>query len=96
VSILLGLRAKLAALGAALLAVLFFFLRMQSLKNQRDRAREERDVLKARSHVSRVQKKIKREEKAKLSSRRAEIIKELDKSVEDFKGLDNLTDSNDY
>jgi C4-dicarboxylate-specific signal transduction histidine kinase len=96
VSILLGLRAKLAALGAALLAVLFFFLRMQSLKNQRDRAREERDVLKARSHVARVQKKIKREEEKRLVSRKADLVKELEKEGDDFKGVDNLTDSNDF
>ena len=95
-SILTGLQAKLAALGAALLVVLSFFVRLQAVKNQRDKAVQQRDVLKARHHVSRTQKKIKREEEKKLVSRRAEIVKELEKDADSFKGVDNLTNSNDY
>ena len=92
----LGLQAKLYAFGAGLLAVLALILRMQVLKNGRDNARMERDVLKARVHVQKVNSKIKREEKVKLSSRRAELKKELSQAKEDFEGVDNFNKPNDF
>jgi len=91
-----GLQAKLMALGAALLAVLAFFTRLQVVKNQRDKAQQQRDVLKARHHVAVVQKKIKRKNEKELSKKKVEIRKEISKPKEEFKGVDNLTDSNDY
>lgn len=91
-----GLQAKLYTLGAAILAFLAFFVRFQAVKNQRDRAVMERDVLKVRHNVIKVQKKIAREEKKRLVSRKADIVKELSKKKEDFKGIDNLSDSNDF
>jgi thymidine kinase len=69
---------------------------MQSLKNQRDKAVVVSETLTARHHTQKIQKKIKREEERKLVSRRAEIIKEIKKPEEEFEGLDNLTDANDY
>jgi thymidine kinase len=93
---LVGLKAKLAVAGAAALSFLFLFLRMQSLKNQRDKAVVVSETLTARHHTQKVQKKIKREEEKKLVSRRAEIIKEIEAPEEEFDGIDNLTDANDY
>lgn len=91
-----GLQAKLYAFGAALLAALAFFVRFQAVKNQRDKARMERDVLKVRHHVVKQQRKIKRKEERVLVSRKADIVKDLSKKKEEFEGTDNLTDANDY
>lgn len=93
---LLGLKAKLAAAGAAVLAFLALWVRMKSLENQRDRAEQVSETLKARHHVQKSQEKIKREEEEKRVSLRADIIEEISKDEKDFKGLDNLTDSNDF
>jgi thymidine kinase len=92
----IGLKAKLAVAGTALLSFLFLFLRMKSLENQRDKAVVVSETLTARHHVQKTQKKIKREEEKKLVSRRAEIIKEIEKPEEEFDGIDNLTDANDF
>ena len=91
-----GLQAKLMAFGAAVLALLAMVLRMKVLKEQRDRAENQRDVLKARSHVIKTQRVIKRKEKEKLVSRRVELKKELDKEGEDFEGVDNFSEPNDF
>jgi len=99
---LLALRGKLAVIGAALLAVLAFFVRLQSVKNQRDKARTKAEVLGAVVHAERTKKRIKEEERKKGVSRRDTIekrTKELEEGVvkgEDFEGVDNLTDPNKY
>jgi len=85
-------------IGAVLLAVLAAIGRMQFLKNARDKAEVRADTLSATIHAERVKKKIIKEEENKLSSRRAELIKEIErkKKGETFEGVDNLTDPNDY
>lgn len=93
---LVGLQAKAAALGAAVLVILGFLLRLKIVTAQRDKAQVVAETLKARHHVQKVQKKIKREEEKKLVSRKADIIKQLEKPDEEFNGVDNLTNSNDY
>jgi thymidine kinase len=93
---LIGLKAKAAAFGAAALVVLGFLLRLKIVTAQRDRAIVVAETLKARHHVVKVQAKIKREEEKKLISRKADIIKQLEKSDEEFDGVDNLTDSNKF
>lgn len=93
---LVGLQAKAAALGAAVLVVLGFFIRLKIVTAQRDKAKVVVKTLKARHHVQKVQQKIKREEEKKLVSRKADIIKQLEKPDEEFNGVDNLTNSNDY
>jgi hypothetical protein len=90
----LGFKAKMAAFGAALLAVLALVARLKIVKYQRDRAVVVAETLKARHHVQKEQKKIIKREEEKLHSRRVEIIKEI--KQEKFKGVDNLSDSNDY
>lgn len=91
-----GLQAKLYAIGAGVLGLLALILRMQSLKNGRDRARQERDVLKARHHVQKTQKKIKRKEEERLVSHKADIVNQIKKEKEEFEGISSLEDSNDF
>ena len=86
----------MAALGAALLVILGFLLRLKMVTNQRDKAKVVAETLKARHHVAIVQKKIKREEEKKLYSRKAAIKREIEKDEPDFKGIDNLSNSNDF
>lgn len=90
------IKSKLALLGAGLLTVLALFVRYQSVKNQRDRYKQQSEILRSRSVVEQNQKKIVREEKKKQVSRKAELVKELNKSKEEFKGLDNLNNPNDF
>ena len=90
------IQAKLAALGAVALSIFYFIVRIQMLKNQRDKAEVVAETLKARHHVAVTQSKIKRKNKKELVSRKADIVKELEKSKEEFKGLDNLKNSNDF
>lgn len=87
---------KLYAIGAVVLIVLAAVGRMQMLKNARDNARLERDTLKARVHVIKVNKMIKKEEKKELFSRREELKKELSKEKKDFEGVDNFNKPNDF
>jgi len=91
-----GLQAKLMAFGAAVLGVLTLLLRMKVLKKQRNKARKQTDVLKARHQVIKQKRVIKRKEQERLVSRRADLKKELDKEGEDFKGVDNFSDPNDF
>lgn len=91
-----GLQAKLAALGAGLLALAAFFVRFQAVKNQRDKAVVVAETLRSRHTTQQVQKKIKREEEKKLISRTARIAAELEKDKESFSGVDNLSKPNDF
>ncbi len=91
-----GLQAKLMALGAAVLAFLALMTRLKIVKNQRDKAKEQTEVLKARQHVIKTQRIIKRKEQERLVSRRADLKKELDKEGEDFEGVDNFNDPNKF
>lgn len=89
------MRAKLAALGAALLAGLAFFIRFQAVKNQRDKAKQHSEVLQAQVHTLKVRGKIERETIAKEKSREIEIINELKKPKEE-REYPNFTKPNDY
>jgi hypothetical protein len=93
---LVGIQAKLAAAGAAVLAVLALWVRLQAVKNQRDRAVVVAETLKARHHTVLVQRKIKREEEKRLVTLKGDIEKEVKKDVKDFKGLDNLSNPDDF
>lgn len=92
---MLGLKAKLYAVGAAALSVLFLFLRIEALKHKNKKLKNTAETLKARQHVQATQKKIKRKEEKKLHSRRVEILEELEKEREEFEGLDNLSNANE-
>ena len=82
--------------GAAALAVLYAVLRINSLKHSRDKAQIKADTLTATVHAHKVRRQISKEEDKKLSSRRAEIIKEIKKEGEEFEGVDSLTNPNDW
>lgn len=85
-----------AVIGTALIAVLAALLRIQSLKNQRDKLRRERDTLDARVHINKVEKQLQRKKKERLSLERETIEREVSKEGEDFRGLDNLSKPNDF
>ena len=89
-------KAKLYAIGAGLLAFIAMFLRLQVVQNQRDRAKQQAETLKSRAKQAANQKKIKRKEEARLLQEKKEILEEISKPEEEFEGLDNLTDSNDF
>lgn len=89
-----GLQAKLYLLGAAVMAVLATWARMKFLKAKADKATIKANLLEATILSERVKKRIIKEQKKKEFTRRDELLKELKKSDEDFKGIDNLTNSN--
>ena len=88
------LKAKLIALGAAILSGLAFFVRFQSVKNQRDKARLRAEIAEAQVHQQKIRNRIIKEGKEKYVSRRVEIMRELEKEEEEFKGIPSLTDPN--
>ena len=92
--LLLKLKGYAWAIGAAILSILAIFGRMKMLENQRDKARVERDVAKAKVHVYRVEKKIKKKNKEELSS----SLKEVERKINEGKieELDNLINPNDW
>lgn len=58
---------------------------------------QQRDTLKATVNAERVRKKIEKEHKRDLEEIERKIKKEIKKKDEkEFKGIDNLTDSNDW
>lgn len=92
--ILSKLKIWLAAAGAVLLALLTF--RMKMLKSSLEQAREDNLILNASANAHRKKEEVIKEEEKKQVSRRADLVKELEKEGEDFKGLDNLNNPNDY
>jgi len=93
-ALLLKLKSYAWAIGAAILSILAVFGRMKMLENQRDKARVERDVAKAKVHVYHVEKKIKKKNKEELSS----SLKEVERKIKEGKveDLDNLINPNDW
>lgn len=90
---------QLKAWGWAIVTALVAVLGVTSVyfKNKAERAARQRDTLKATVNAERVRKRIEKEKKQELSRRESEIKKEVKKKDEqDFKGVDNLTDSNDW
>jgi len=94
----LAIRSKLTAIGAVFLTVLAFFVRLQSVKRQRNKARINAAVLDAVVNAERTKKIIKEEERKKGVSRRDTIREKVKEREEgkDFEGIDNLIDPNDY
>ena len=66
------------------------------MKEQRDAAREKVDTLKGTIKAEKKTKEVVKKEEKTLIRRRAEIKKEVEKDDKDFKGLDNLSDPNDF
>ncbi len=93
---LLGLKAKLAAFGAAALFVLGLIVRLKVVKAKAKRLKAANRTLKARAKTEQIQKKIKREEEKNLIGEIAKIEAELKKPAEEFKGLEVFNDPNDF
>jgi hypothetical protein len=92
----LTIKAKLALIGAVLLSVLAVFARLKLVEHQRDKQKVRADILDARLHIQKVQKKIVKEERDRLLSEEESLSKELSKKGEEFEGVDNLSDPNNF
>ncbi len=90
--------AQLKLWGAAAAAMLVAGLVIASkvLKGQRDRARKSRDTLRATIGAKKRAEMSKRRSEEEMRKEITKIEEEVEKPDEDFKGIDNLTDSNDY
>ena len=95
-SFLLGLKSKLYLVGAFLVAALGVLARVAFLKQARNKAEEKVEVLKAQAHANKIKSKIVKEESSKLSLKESEIKEKVEKKGENFEGVDNLTNSNDF
>ena len=94
--LLVKIKKNLYVIGAALAGLAYAVLRILALKRAKNKAEDQVDILKTTIHAERVKKEIIKEEEKKRVSRRADLLKELEKEGEDFKGLDNLNNPNDY
>lgn len=94
---LLSLKAKAYAIGAALLSAVGFFLRLQYLKNKNERLTRKAETLEARVVQDKVIRKKEKEIAEEFRSRETDLIKELERhDEEDFEGVDNLSNPNDF
>jgi len=94
--LILKINKNLWVIGGAILTVLAFFARLQYLKGARDRALVKADTMKATVHAERVKREAIKEQEKIYRRRRVEIKEELKKKGEDFEGVDNLTNPDDY
>lgn len=81
------------AIGAAVLAALAGYAGIQ--QHRAKKFKDKAETLKATVNAERVRKEVEKKEEEKLSLKESEIKKEVKKD-EHFKGVDNLTDSNDW
>lgn len=96
---ILGLKSKLYTAGAAIMAALAFFVRLQYLKNSNEKLQRKADTLEARVIQDKIIKKREQEVKGEFRSRSAALAKELEKKddkPEEFEGLHNLNKPNDW
>jgi hypothetical protein len=93
---LLWLKAKGMMIGGIVLAALAFFVRLKIVTAQRDKAQAKADSLGAALHVEHVRKKIIKEIGKEEVLRREDLLKEIKKDDKDYKGIDSLTNSNDW
>ena len=94
--ILLNLKAKLIAAGAALLAILAAFFRIKMLKDQRDKAKQTAEALKNRNQLLVEERKIIKEKEKEVASTEATLKQEEKKVDEEFKGASNLSNSSKW
>jgi hypothetical protein len=92
----LGFKAKLYAAGTVLLAVLGFFVRLQYVKGKVVRLEYERDTLAACVLQDKIIREREREVKEEYRDRELDALKELEKANEKFKGVDSLSNPNDW
>jgi hypothetical protein len=89
-------KAKLYVAGAAVMAVLGFFLRLQYVKNKAERMEVRAQIAEARVRQDKIIRKREKEVAEEFRSRETDLVKELEKDDADFKGLDNLNNPNDW
>ena len=88
-----GIRMWAYAIGSALFGGLILYAKM--LKKQRDAARRRGDILDAGRKANRKKESKIKEEEEVTTSRRAKLIRDIKENKdEEFKGSDNLSDSN--
>lgn len=90
------MKAKMAAVMAAFLAMAAFFLRLKYLEHQNEKMQHRANVLEARHHIDKVSKDIQRKKRKELSLQEKAIEKEKEKTPEEFSGYDNFSNPNDY
>jgi uncharacterized protein HemX len=88
----LNLKAKLALAGAAIIAVLGFFLRMSMLKNQNERLKVKAETLEAQAHQAKTIKKEEKKIKEEFRSRETDLLNELEEHSEIKEKLDKEED----
>jgi hypothetical protein len=93
--VLLGLKAKLAAFGLALVSLSALLLRVNYLKHKADRLERTADTLKARHAAEQTKKRLIKKEKERFVSRRADIVREITKPDEEFEGVKSLGEGTD-
>ena len=91
-----GIQSKLYMVGAALMAFLAVWARMKFLKSKVNKLEIKSHMLEATVLAERTKKRIIKERKKREFTRRDELYKELKKNDEDFKGIDNLSNSNKH
>lgn len=92
---LLGLKAKLAAFGTALVALSALLLRLKYLKNKTERLERISDTLKARHSAEQTKKRLIKKERERFVSRTADIVREIEKPDEEFEGVSSLGEKTD-
>lgn len=88
-------KVKLAALGAALLSLLAFFVRFRVVKNQRDHAVVVAHTIRVRHKVAKQRIVVEKERAAQQVSRSRELAAELEKKKEE-REMSQLTNPNDF
>ena len=77
-SFLLGLKAKAIAIGAGLLAIAAFFLRLKIVTAQRDHAREAQKAAETQRDQAKKQNRLDREIRNSRAAKRRQTIKEVE------------------
>lgn len=95
--LLTKIKAKLYAAGAIALTVVGFVLRMQYLKNKNERLTHKAEVLESRVRQDKIIRERERVVAEEYRDRETDLVKELErKDDEDFEGIDNLNNPNDW
>lgn len=89
------LKAKLAALGAAILVVLGFFFRFKFVKRQRDQAVLVAHTIRVRHQTAKKRIEIEKEREALQQNRSATLAAELEKRKEE-RDMSQFTNPNDF
>lgn len=82
------------AIAAALIGVLAGYAGVQ--KHRAGKFKDKAETLKATVNAERVRKEIEKKERDTLSLKEREIEEKVKKKDENFTGIDNLTNSNDF